>query len=220
MTNAFKQNFGSSRVGATKMQPLTMSEQGFSILEVLVGIAMISAAVVGAVSLLVSTEPSQTGAARNDRHEALVDSDIAQIQAISRNYTWCKDSGADTDPSTTPPPVNSNACNGVNPGHEDYYLPIPKSSTAADNAYAAFQDACLDTDPSNLLQPVITAINAISTAALTSDPDPITRTVTAVAALTADEQNQRRVRITYTNDSNTLNRVYSVVPAAVHWCPI
>lgn len=195
---------------------------GFSLPEVLIGAFLVSLAIAGALSLQIGGTLTRNRSSTTDRHTALIDADIANIQELARRYTWCSGSAS----------FSGANCNGVGPGQEDYYFPDLNESTGEqcsadplDNTIPfnagcnAFRNACVNTTAppaGGLLGPLITAIGG-TPVGLSTDPVPLTRTVAV------DNAAAHRLRISYTyNDGanpTAIRRVVTLFPPVANWCP-
>jgi hypothetical protein len=173
----------------------------------LIGSALVAIAVAGAASLLVSGTRTRARAEVNDRHEALIDEDVSQIQELARSYTWC--SGAATFDGST--------CNLVGPGSEDYYFPNP---IAADGTgptrIVDLVRACTPTSGSPARTDLINSLIAqLPAAQLTGINGELVR----AAAVPDGPALAQRVLITYTNQANTVSRRVILTPTVASWCP-
>jgi hypothetical protein len=166
----------------------------------LIGSALVAIAVAGAASLLVSGTRTRARAEVNDRHEALIDEDVSQIQELARSYTWCNGSAT----------FDGSACNLVAPGSEDYYF--PNGATNIQN----FVSACTTTTgfPARTI-----LINSLIAQLPAAELTPTNGELVRAAAVPDGPALAQRVLITYANQANTVTRRVILTPIVANWCP-
>lgn len=189
---------------------------GFTLAELLVGSTLLAIAVVGAASLMVSSNLTNRRNELSDRHEALIDDDISRVQELARRYTWC--TGAAT--------FDGVQCNSVGTGREDYYFPDLNSLNGA-TKIQSFVRACT-TNTAGVTPVRSELINALITelplAKLTAVNNELVRT----AAVPDGPAEAQRILITYANLANadgspspktTVTRIVLLRPPVADWCP-
>jgi type II secretory pathway pseudopilin PulG len=214
----------------TFVRPPHHPANGFSLPEVLIGAVLVALAISGAVALLTSGTLNRNRTGTTDRHAALIDADVANIQELARRYTWCSGSAS----------FSGANCNGVGPGSEDYYFPDLDEATGEqcsadpfdntvpfDAGCTAFRNACLNTTAppaGGLLGPLISQIPTDVPAPELADIGvPVNRRVPITRVVAVDNAAAHRLRITYTyNDGanpTAVRRVVTLVPPVANWCP-
>lgn len=187
-------------IPTTRIQNSPPAEPGFTLAEILIGAALVSIAVAGAATLLVSGTRLRARTEAADRHEALIDSDIALVQNLARRYNWCL-GAADFSGAN---------CNSVGPGREDYYFPANPANVTT------FVAACTTTAGSPPRTTLINSlINQLPQTQLTATAGELVR----AAAVPDGDAEAQRIRITYANQANTVTRVVTLVPPVANWCP-
>lgn len=195
---------------------------GFSLVELLVAIAIVGVAMIGiGRSWSLSSSTFQQSRDRNNQ-EAAIDDDLATMEDLAFRYTCCPGS------CTTSAAVvaASSTCKGLGGsgtpavGSEyyyfPYYAPASTSTTNADTFAGSVDASPRDGIYENgvchtgaLIANLVTAMGAADAARLTSFN--VTRSVSADAAAL------HRVRIVY--GGSDLQRVVLIVPAVAAWCP-
>lgn len=180
-------------------KPLAMgdnSEAGFSLVEVIVGGAVIAIALAGIATLPMVIGRNTVSSQTQFQQHSGIDADIAEMKRLAHVYTYCLDTGTNTGSTTT------TSCNGVNPGNQDFYFP-PASNPSQ---ITAFSTACTGGSLTSSLRTAMTGA--------ASPGGGVTRTVSD------DDASRHRVRITYTSTSGgTTLRVVTLVPTVAAWCP-
>jgi prepilin-type N-terminal cleavage/methylation domain-containing protein len=195
---------------------------GFTLAELLIGSVLLAIAVVGAASLMVSTNLTNRRNELSDRHEALIDDDISRIQELARRYTWC--TGAPRFTNTTCP--GPGGIGTIASGSEDYYFPDLNSLNGA-TKIQSFVTAC--TTNTAGVTPVRTElINALITELPLAQLTAINNELVRTAAVPDGPAQAQRILITYANLANadgspsartTVTRVVSLSPPVADWCP-
>jgi prepilin-type N-terminal cleavage/methylation domain-containing protein len=201
---------------ALPLQRRQRSSEGFSLVELLVGMVLVAIASAGSALVLISSNNTLQTARTNDRSEALIDDDVARMQELSTRLTCC--SGAcTTTPATVPSPATAVCLTGASPGDKGYYYPVINAGESApfleNPATATPPGLCNNGGIGNAM---VTAMNASGNA-----PDAdftaagLSRTPARVDA--ADGRNHL-VRVTYSSGLVSRRVVY-VLPPAASWCP-
>lgn len=185
---------------------------GFTIVELLVGLLLVSIAFTGSAMVLMSGNRSLQTARKEDRSEALIDDDAARMVELSTRLTCC-DGTCTTTPSATFPPTTAGCFPGANPGDQDYYYPVINAGGSAPFLEDPDTGSC---NNGGIGDAMISEMNGAGNA-----PDAVftatglTRTAERVDA--TDGKNHL-VRLTYSLDSESRRVVY-VLPPAAAWCP-
>lgn len=188
--------------------------EGFTLIEHLIGAALIAFTLLGAVSLLRSGTANRTRTEEVDRQQTLIDDDVSRIREVAANYTWCNGVASLEPPM---PPCNEiNPAQTYNPGNERYYFPDPDKGT---DFVADFETACQTlaagaTPPRTvLMDEFLTWINN------PQNVPPPAGGLIREAAVPDGPPLQQRVRISYSNQDNTVNRLVTIIPSVANWCP-
>ncbi|MFM7311794.1 MAG: type II secretion system protein J [Cyanobium sp.] len=174
---------------------------GFTLLEVVVGIALLALVASGS-TLLISVANRMLGTSTTQNNaQAAIDSDISRARKLAEDYTCCPGS-CSADAATLSAARSSGRCLG-NANDSTYYF--PQQSGDVD----AFTTSCSNgTITANL----ITALQGLGTLA------DVSRTV---AADDSADPTSHRIRITYsgTGSNAGITRVVKLVPTVAGWCP-
>lgn len=183
-------------------------EGGFSFMEILVGMMILTSALGMAVAMNgMATRSLSSSTVLNDRNAA-VDADIAMVRSMAERYTWC--SGAPSLEASDP-----TTCLGSSPSDESYFSPAVSQQNALDfgdfgnNNKANFERACED---GTLSDDLIQRIN--------NRPNPAGITRSAAGITSAGRTH--RIQIIYQtarNDDNPVVRSVVITPPVASFCP-
>jgi type II secretory pathway pseudopilin PulG len=199
---------GTSRVW--DRQPRVWRAGGFTIIEPLVLVILLSIVVSGTAVVLTSVNRSSAEARRVVTMDQEIDSQLAQIKQLSGQLTCCSSVCTVTPPTTFGTTAN---CATNNPLDSRYFYPqrddpattatIAGTSPATSDERAAVDQLCAS---GAFLNPLLTAVNALA------QPAGVTRTAAAQA--------NRTIRIVYTDTVNSrVTRVANITPPMSRWCP-
>ena len=199
---------GTSRVWAR--QARVWRAGGFTIVEPLVLVILLSIVVSGTAVVLTSVNRSSAEARRVVTMDQEIDSNLAQIKQLSGQLTCCSSVCTVTPPTTFGTTAN---CATNNPLDSRYFYPqrddpattahIAGNSPATPDERAAVDQLCAS---GAFLTPLVTAVDALPS------PAGVTRTAAAQA--------NRTLRITYTDTVNArITRVTNITPPMARWCP-
>jgi type II secretory pathway pseudopilin PulG len=183
---------------------------GFTIIEPLVLVVLLSIVVSGTALVLTSVNRSSAEARRVVTMNQEIDSNLAEINQLSRRLTCCSSVCTVTPPTTFGTTAN---CATNNPLDSRYFYPqrddpattgtIAGTSPATADERAAVDQLCAS---GAFMTPLLTAVNALT------QPAGVTRTATAQANNT--------IRVIYNDDVNgRVTRVANVTPPMARWCP-
>ncbi|MCP9837882.1 hypothetical protein KBY84_10290 [Cyanobium sp. N.Huapi 1H5] len=183
---------------------------GFTIVEPLVLVILLSIVVSGTAVVLTSVNRSQAEARRVVTMDQEIDSNLAEIKQLSGRLTCCSSVCTVTPPTTFGPTAN---CATNNPLDSRYFYPqrddpattatIAGTSPATSDERAAVDQLCAS---GAFLTPLETAVDALPM------PAGVTRTT--------DLQANRTIRITFTDTVNSrVTRVANITPPMARWCP-
>jgi prepilin-type N-terminal cleavage/methylation domain-containing protein len=186
---------------------------GFTIVELLVGLLLISIAFTGSAMVLMSGNRSLQTARMDDRSEALIDDDVARMNELSTRLTCC-DGTCTTSPSANIPPP-TDGCLPANPGDQEYYYPVIKPSVVGLIPFLE-DPATGQCNNGGIGDAMISEMNSDGNA---PDAD-FTATGLSRTAERVDSSDDKNhlVRLTYSLDSESRRVVY-VLPPAAAWCP-
>jgi prepilin-type N-terminal cleavage/methylation domain-containing protein len=177
------------------------SSAAFSLLEILVGVALLAVVASGSAMLITMANRMLGTSTTQNNAQAAIDSDISGARKLAENYTCCPGScTADTTAINTA--RGSGKCLGsVN--DSTYYFP----QQAAD--VTTFSNACT---AGTLTANLIAAIQSMGTL------NGITR---SVAVDDSSDPTAHRIRITYAGTAAQagITRVVKLVPTVAAWCP-
>ena len=199
---------GTSRLWAR--QPRVWRAGGFTIVEPLVLVILLSIVVSGTAVVLTSVNRSSAEARRVVTMDEDIDSQLAEIKQLSGRLTCCSSVCTVTPPTTFGTTSN---CATNNPLDSRYFYPqrddpattatIVGTSPATSDERAAVDQLCAS---GAFLNPLVTAVNALA------QPAGVTRTAAAQA--------NRTIRIVYTDTVNSrVTRVANITPPMARWCP-
>ncbi|MFM7086071.1 MAG: type II secretion system protein J [Cyanobium sp.] len=190
---------------------------GFTLLEVVVGVALLAGVAAGsAVLISVANRMLGTSTTHNNA-QAAIDSDISRARKLAEDYTCCP--GSCTTNATTIAAARTTGRCAPNAQVNDstYYFPQLETTTYPD--VTGFTNACANgTLVGSATSGLIKEISDQGSSAL-GDAG-ITRTV---AVDDSTDPTAHRIRITYTGSSSGgttgINRVVKLVPTVAAWCP-
>ncbi|WP_216918753.1 hypothetical protein [Synechococcus sp. CCAP 1479/9] len=202
---------GTSRLWAR--QPRVWRAGGFTIVEPLVLVILLSIVVSGTAVVLTSVNRSSAEARRVVTMDQEIDSSIAQIKQLSGRLTCCTSVCTVTPPTTFGTTSN---CATNNPLDSRYFYPqrddpattatIVGTSPATSDERAAVDQLCAS---GAFLNPLVTAIN-----------DPIVIPRPTGVTLTPAVQANRTIRVTFFDTVNSrVTRVANITPPMARWCP-
>jgi prepilin-type N-terminal cleavage/methylation domain-containing protein len=171
--------------------------QGFTLIEVLVGVVVLSVAVIGALSAYnITINQTQNSRNRNEQ-QATVDQNLADVLQRNDRYS-CSNL-----PLTGATASDNCAVAAADPGESGYTPgPVPTASYSG-SGYQRFQTLC---NTNTLTTSLIANINAAAV------PAGINRTVEADASV------PHLYWVTWTASGTQLRRL-SLTPTVARWCP-
>lgn len=186
----------------------------FTLVEML-GSAVLLASVMGAVAFLQTTGNRSFGnQTLSSRLDALIDQDLAQIQALDRQFSCCTDNPCTADQSAI---VASASCRdrggkSTMPGENSFYTPRQPESQQFNPPdtpeMAAFRTACGSGGiASSFSSPIQTVASAPSPATLTR-------------ITTVEDEASNRLQLTYTSNisgNTVITRVVNLIPTPAAW---
>jgi len=190
-------------------------------MEMLLACGLMALLLGGAATTLAVANRSSARQGTLSQLDALIDQDLATIQALDRRFTCCVGSPCTATADTISAAATCRDAGGVyrSPGNENYYSPRQSQTpTAAQTAqWTTFSAACSNGTIGTTFQGLIAALPAASTAA------GLSRTISTGTA-NSDQRLANRLQITYTgtipNDNRAvITRVVNLVPIAANWCP-
>ena len=185
------------------------SQRGFTLLELLMGAVVLVLAMAGvASSLQVATNTSRRSG-HQTQLEALIDQDMAAIEALNDRFTCCP--GSCTASTTTiQAAITSGSCSTATPRDYRYYAPAQPSG-ANTTATTNFEAACSSG-----------AIATALVAAFPALPTPAAGANLSRSTPELQDASAQRLRWTYTGSVGSqvvATRKVTLVPAAAAWCP-
>jgi prepilin-type N-terminal cleavage/methylation domain-containing protein len=195
---------------------MVTNSQGFTLVEMLVS-AVILATAMSAVALLQNTgSRSLNTQALSTSLNALIDQDLARIQALDRQFSCCTGNPCTADQAAI---AASSSCrdssgNSTSPGGNSFYSPRVLDSqqqVRPDTAeMAAFRTACSNGGIASGLSSLLPSVSA------PSSPATLNRAV-AVA-----DPASNLLQLTYNGSisgNTVITRVVNLIPTAAAWCP-
>lgn len=181
---------------------VALAAGGFTLVELLVGAAVLALVASGTAIALISSNRMQAKGTSQARIEALIEEDINKLKNASENYTYC--SGSYTWDGAT--------CNDVGPQNERYYFPAASgdNSTAAE----AFATACAGGTMTNALRAAMNGGDSSLSLSSSAIALGITR-----SQVTLDDAASHRLKVDYTASSLASPRRVLFIPIAASWCP-
>lgn len=190
--------------------------QGFTLVEMLVS-AVLLASAMSAVALLQNTGNRSFGnQTLSSRVDALIDQDLARIQALDRQFSCCTGNPCTADQAAIAASTSCRDGNGnpSSPGGNSYYSPRVLDSqlqVRPDTAeMSAFRTACGNGDIATRLSSLLPTVSA--------PPSPATLT----RSVTVADSAANRLQLTYTGSvsgNTVVTRVVNLIPTAAAWCP-
>lgn len=186
---------------------------GFSLVEVLVALVVLTVASAGSIAAFnATTQAIRATEARSDQNR-LIDQNVAQITRISETFTSCM------TPSGINPVNPDIYCTGTGVAFRNSFYYFPEISNPADSATwtnaTSFRSAC---DNGTLRSNFITALGGGSAVNLNGSNGSALVTRQPIVAVS---NSNHLVQITWTvpGDSTRILRQIRVVPIVSTWCP-
>lgn len=184
-------------------------DPGFSLVEVLVAVVVLSIGVLGTVAgfnLITQSINRSTG---YNQAQLAIDNDVTRIEQLARLYTPCEEPLGEV-PEAFP------YCNGLVDSPEapgpNYYFPSGSGGEFDEAAAQAFAAACRSTNQStHFVANLVTLIDEGG-----SLPENITRNVERQDP--SDPKNPN-IKVSYSSDQIPFGRTLLVAPFAYAWCP-
>lgn len=183
---------------------------GFTLVEVLVSVIVISIAAVGSIVAFNVTTQSVRGTGLRADQSRRIDAQIAEISRLSEVYTSCGTPAGAVPPA---PIIPVTACAGsttdVAVGNSFYYFPDPASVADVNAFFTACRSAAEGT---HITANFRTAINGL--------PQPgggVTRQ--AATRLNGADASNHIVVVTWRDPANRDLRTIRVTPLVSAWCP-
>lgn len=194
---------------------------GFTLMEMLLACGLMALLVGGAASTLAVANRSSARQGSLAQLDALIDQDLAAIQALDRRFSCCAGNPCTASQATISAAATYRDAGGASrpPGNENYYSPRQGStpSSAEVAQWNTFKAACSDFTIATTFRGQIAALPAASTAA------GISRSITdGTNPNDPDQRAAHRLRITYAGsiaNRPVVTRVVNLVPTAANWCP-
>jgi prepilin-type N-terminal cleavage/methylation domain-containing protein len=187
----------------SKKNNKALSGSGFSLIEVLVSIAIIGVLVAGVASIFFGGNSALLRTRAANQLEEAVDQDLARIKDIAFRMTCC--SGTCTTESGLASPCSidplSSPLTFYAPGKQNYYFPDPVLDTTS-SAITSFTNKC---NSGGLTSELIALIGEGSL------PGGVSREFNTTQAAS------HRLTVSYIGGGQS--RSYTVVPTVSAWCP-
>lgn len=184
-----------------KRRALAPSSSAFSLIEVLVSIAIIGVLTAGIASILVGGNSALLRTRSANQLEEAVDQDLAKIKDIAFRMTCCSGTCTTETGRTSPCSTDPLTSTFYVPGKQNYYFP----SSALDidsSAITSFSNKC---NNGSLITELVTFIGAENL------PGGVTREFNTTQAAS------HRLTVSYIGTNQS--RPYIVVPTLAAWCP-
>ena len=185
------------------------SQQGFTLLELLMGAVLLVLAMGGVASSLQVAANTSRRSGHQSQLEALIDQDMAAIEALNDRFTCCPGSCTATT-ATIQAAITSGSCSTATPRDYRYYAPAQPSG-ANTTATTNFEAACSSG-----------AIATALVAAFPALPTPAAGANLSRSTPELQDASAQRLRWTYTGSVGSqvvATRKVTLVPAAAAWCP-
>lgn len=197
------------------------TESGFTLMEMLLACGLMALIVGGAAATLAVANRSSARQGTQANLEALIDQDLAAIQALDRRFSCCAGDPCTATQATISAAATCRDADGSSrpPGNENYYSPRHGAtpSSAEVTRWSTFKAACSNFTVATTFRGLIAALPAATSAA------GISRTITdGTNPEDADQRAAHRLQITYTGsiaNKPVITRVVNLVPTAANWCP-
>lgn len=188
-------------------------QSGFSLVEVLVALVVITLASTGAIVAFNVTNQSVRGTEERSEQNRLIDADVARITRLSETFTSC------VTPEGANPTNPASYCTGsdVAFGNSYYYFPVisDPNNSATWTAATDFRTAC---DDGTLRANFIAALGGGAAANINGVNGSALVTRQQIQAVSGSNH---LVEITWTAPGNTTRilRRIRVAPTVSSWCP-
>ena len=180
---------------------LAHPESAFSLVEVLVSIAIIGVLGAGVASILTGGNIALLRTRSANQLEEAVDKDLARIKDIGFRMTCCSGTCTTETGRTSPCSTDPLTSTFYNPGRQNYYFPSSALDTNS-TAITSFSNKC---DDGTLITELVTLIGAANL------PGGVTRQFNTTQAAS------HRLTVSYIGTNQS--RSYTVVPTLAAWCP-
>ena len=179
----------------------SQAEAGFSLVEMIVAVALLVVASVGSL-VVFNIATRQNNQSRDKQEEqSAISADLATIQSMNDRYS-CSDSGAETLACTV---------SDSDPGENDYYAGVSAPSAASN----LVDEAC---DDGSLIDALVEEVDELEAPAAFERLG-INRNVEATPT-EDDDRSPLRYTVTWSkNSGQTQLRQITLVPTVANWCP-
>jgi prepilin-type N-terminal cleavage/methylation domain-containing protein len=188
------------------------ARNGFTLIETLVSLVVISIAAVGAIAAFNLITQSVGGTGLQADRSRRIDADIAAISRLSEFYTSCSTPAGAVPANISSPDAAcgaGSAAAGVQIGNSFYYFPDP-TNTANVNA---FFTACRSTtEASHITANFRTAINGLG-----QPGGGVTRQ--AATRIAGGDPSNHIVQVEWRDPQNRVLRSLRITPLVSAWCP-
>ena len=200
-----------------------LHQQGFSLVEVLVGLLVFAIASAATLAVFSNTIRSVFRTDDQARANAAVDSDISKLKQLAEQYNACMPpiSGAVAASGST------TVCTGTWPdgitpiklGDSYYYYPVPGSNPSVDNtAVTNFRTACSSSAAaSHITKNLIDYIN--DTTKFPQPPSAFKVTRSTASREAGTDASNHVIIVDYTSTQFNINRRVKLLPVISAWCP-
>lgn len=180
---------------------LVLPESAFSLVEVLVSIAIIGVLGAGVASILTGGNMALLRTRSANQLDEAVDKDLARIKDIGFRMTCCSGTCTTETGRTSPCSTDPLTSTFYTPGRQNYYFPSSALDTNS-TAITSFSNKC---DNGTLIAEPVTLIGAADL------PGGVTRQFNTTQAAS------HRLTVSYIGTNQS--RSYTVVPTLAAWCP-
>ena len=184
-----------------KKSSLLLSNPAFSLVEVLVSIAIIGVLGAGVASILAGGNTALIRTRGANQLEEAVDQDLARIKDIGFRMTCCSGTCTTEIGRSSPCSTDPLTSTFYAPGNQNYYFPSSALDTNS-SAITSYSNKC---NNGTLITELVTLIGAANL------PEGVTREFNTTQAASH--------RLTVSYIATGQSRSYTVVPTLAAWCP-